>query len=185
MLEIKLFTPEGLNISGDVKEDQPTFCANAAKKAKWYFKKADMPVVADDGGLEIAVLNSEPGVYSRRWPGYEASDDELIDYTLEKLADFPSREDRQAQLTTCVVFYNGEHLLRETGAIKGYITQEPSKQKTAGYPFRDIFVVSGLEKYYNELTKKEHQQVNHRQEAVENLTCRLLKNKIWGKNRST
>src|SRR5688572_5276477 len=69
----------------DVKETGETFEENAVLKAKKYFEWSGIPTVADDSGLEIDYLVGEPGVLSRRWPGYEATDQELIDMALKKM----------------------------------------------------------------------------------------------------
>src|SRR3989344_4202727 len=72
-----------------VDESGSTFEENSILKAKSFFEWSNVPTIADDGGLEIDFLNGEPGVKSRRWPGYEGSDEELINMALEKLRGVP------------------------------------------------------------------------------------------------
>src|SRR3989344_8908543 len=78
-----------LAIEAEPEEDGKTFEENARKKAEFYSWFSDLPVLAEDGGIEIDYLNGEPGVYSRRWPGHKATDQELIDLSLEKLRGVP------------------------------------------------------------------------------------------------
>ena len=90
----------------DIEETGETFLENAVLKAKKYFEWSGIPAVSDDGGLMIDTLNGEPGVLSRRWPGYEATDQELIDIALTKLKDVP-QDKRTAHLRTVGVYYDG------------------------------------------------------------------------------
>jgi len=69
-LPLKMVSLRDLKIRKKPKEDGKTFRENAIKKAKFYSRLAQLPILADDGGLEIDYLKGEPGVKSRRWPGY-------------------------------------------------------------------------------------------------------------------
>ena len=145
----------------EVEETGSTFRENALLKARAYFEWSGLPTIADDGGLEIDFLNGEPGVVSRRWPGYEATDQELIDMALEKLKGV-SREKRTAHLTTVGAFYDGQHELSEIASIDGYITEEQLVDCNPGYPFRAIFWIPEKKCLYQHLTPEEHEEVNHR-----------------------
>lgn len=167
---IKIFTLGELGINKKPEEKGKTFCQNSKIKARFYGNLSGFPTIADDGGLIIPSLNNQPGVRSRRWLGYEASDEELINYTLKKLNNF-SKEQRVAYLITCVSFYNpiNKDYFFQQKKIKGYIAEKPSGKPTEGYPFRALFIVEKFNKYYDELTEKEHQEVNHRLKALTRL----------------
>jgi len=171
--EFELVYPQDLGLKDEVEETGQTFAANSELKARHYFNLAQIPVLADDGGLEIDRLGGEPGVKSRRWLGRPATDEELIQETLTRLAKFPAKADRTAWLKTVITYFDGQQLLQETGAIKGYIAPQPSKNRTVGYPFRDLLIVEEFNKYYGELTDQEHQQVNHREKALRRLMLKL------------
>ncbi len=178
---VKIFSLKDLKIKEKPEETGKTFKENALIKAEFYGKLTKMPVIADDGGLIIPFLNNEPGVKSRRWLGYEADDEELINFTLKKLENTKPK-DRRAYLKTCVVFYYPEKklLFTQTEKISGWIAQKTSKKRIAGYPFRALFVVKKFNKYYDELTKKEHQEINHRLKALKKIVEKIIKNKkLW------
>ena len=80
---VEVFTLSDVKV-GDKEpvETGKTFKENALLKAKFYANLAHMPVLSDDGGLKIPYLKNAPGVKSRRWLGYEATDEELIEHTL-------------------------------------------------------------------------------------------------------
>ncbi len=124
--------------------------------------------MADDSGLEIDFLGGEPGVQSRRWPGYEASDQELIDMALKKLKGVPW-EKRTARLRAVGTYYDGKHTIVKSAAIEGVIIEEYAGHCEPGYPFRSIFWIPRFGKLYQDLTEEEHEQINHRKALYESL----------------
>ena len=188
----KDFKPVTLADLPDVEETGKTFEENSLLKAKKYFEwfyaqqgsslyNKDDPCIgciADDGGLEIDFLKGEPGVKSRRWPGYEATDQELIDIAIEKLKEVPW-EKRTAHLRTVGTFYDGRNILTETAAVDGYIVEEAPSYCEKGYPFRSIFWIPKFNKLYQDLTDKEHQEVNHRRTVYSKLGHSILR---WFQN---
>jgi XTP/dITP diphosphohydrolase len=175
---IQIVTLNNLNISEEPEETGKTFEENARLKAKYYGDLANLSVVVDDGGLIIPFLNNEPGVKSRRWLGRDATDQELIDYTIHRLSAFQKNK-RTAYLKVAVCFYNPKtkFICFETEKIKGYIAEKPSGKATEGYPFRALFIVEEFNKYYDELTGEEHEKINHRLKAVKRLVQKI-KNQI-------
>ncbi len=157
----------------DIEETGKTFLENATLKARAYFKLSGIPAVADDGGLEIDALNGEPGVLSRRWPGYEATDQELIDMALSKLKDVPW-DKRTAHLRTVGVYYDGRDTLHVQGSIDGYIVEKQTAPCEKGYPFRSIFLIPRFNKLYQDLTNEEHEQINHRRFVYSELGKQIL-----------
>lgn len=165
-----------MGIAADVEETGTTFLENAQLKAEFYGNLAALPTIADDGGLMIDALNGEPGVKSRRWPGYEASDEELIQMTLDKMKDIPL-ENRTAQFKTVLYFYDPKNKAKfyEEGIIHGSIAEKPTDRPTNGYPYRALFIIKDLNKMYDELTEAEHHQVNHRLKALTRLSEQIEK----------
>lgn len=167
----------GFDNVGKPNETGKTFKENALLKAKYYAEKTGLPTVADDGGIEIDFLNGEPGVLSRRWPGHEATDEELIKYTLKKLDKVPAHK-RGAQLSTCLCFLDPQTKKTEfvQESVRGVIDSKPSDERIEGFPYRALFVVDAYKKYYDELTPQEHDKINHRLKAVSKLSDVILRN---------
>ncbi len=84
-LEIKLLSLADLGIKDDFEETGKTYQENALGKAKFYHQLSGLPSLADDSGLSVEALNGEPGINSRTWPGYRASDQELLKMLLAKM----------------------------------------------------------------------------------------------------
>lgn len=170
----RILSPQDYHFRKKPNEIGTTFRENAFIKARFYINKVDLPILADDGGIEIDALHGEPGVKSRRWLGDNASDEELINYTLEKLKNVPFPK-RICRLKTVLCFWDKKRGLKIflDAHIKGHIAVKASPLKTAGYPFRAIFIVDRLNKLYQDLNSKEHEQYNHRKKAILKLINKL------------
>lgn len=166
-LPIELVTLKDLNITADVQEDGKTFEENAIKKVKFYSKLVNLPTIAEDSGLEIDYLNGEPGVHTKRWLGYDASENELISATLERLKGVPM-EKRGAQLRVAIAIAISDGEIKTfEGAIRGFIMEKPIAKIIPGYPFRTLFYLPEIKKVLGELTMEEEAKFAHRKKAVE------------------
>ena len=187
---IKIVSLNDLKIHAQPIENGETFQENAEIKARFYGDLTKYPTIADDGGLVIPHLNNEPGVKSRRWLGRESTDEELIQHTLVHLRGV-NHADRIAYLETCICFYlpathpqGGQAqqahpaggigiVICESEKIRGHIAEKPSPRRIEGYPYRALFIVDKFNKYYDELTDEEHQQINHRLKALKRLIRKI------------
>ncbi len=179
-LSLKLLSLNDLGIKDRVEEDGKTFEENAKKKAVFYANLSGLPTIADDGGVEIDYLGGEPGVKSRRWiDGKEASDEELISYTLQKLKGVPEKQ-RQAQLRVCLALAlpGGKTYVSE-GKIRGLISEHIFHVLTPGFPFRSLLYIPKIGKYYHHenLTREENLKYNHRGKALRKLK-RIIQEKV-------
>lgn len=158
------------------EETGTTIEENSLLKARYYGDITRMPTLADDGGFEIDALNGEPGVKSNRWLGRKSSDQELINYTLTRLKGV-SFEKRTAKGRLCLTYYNPQSgvCVSVTDSIEGIIAEKPVTASVPGFPYRALFYVPRFQKYYDELTSEEHEQVNHRKKAVSRIIPHILK----------
>lgn len=171
---VKILTLNDVGVEQHPQENGQTFCDNAKIKARFFAYLTGLPTIADDGGLIIPYLNNEPGVKSRRWLGYEATDEELINHTLLHLRGV-KKANRTAYLQTCLCFFypKSNRLFCEAEKIEGAVAEKPSGKVTEGYPFRALFVVDKFNKYYDKLTEKEHKEINHRLIALKRLIKKI------------
>lgn len=168
--DVSLVFLDDLNIENEPEETGKTFSENAQLKAMYFSHISHLPTVADDGGITIDVLNGEPGVHSKRWLGREASDSELMEYTLKRLHGIPE-EKRKCKLTLCLHYFNpfrNTHL-EVIKSIEGHIAHHSGGLVRPGFPYRALFIVDMFNKFYDELAHEEHDQVNHRLLAVKEL----------------
>ena len=76
-LDINVLPQSDFNVP-DVPETGTTFVENAIIKARHAAKITGLPAIADDSGLEVDALNGAPGVYSARFAGVDASDQQRL-----------------------------------------------------------------------------------------------------------
>ncbi len=172
--KIKIISLTDLKIFSEPEETGSTFEENSLLKAKYYAYIAKTPTIADDGGLTVNALRGEPGVKSRRWPGYAATDEELITYALKRLLIIsPNR--RSARMSTVITFFDPRTntIFTEAAEVEGHLLDKVYSNWTRGYPYRALFVVDQFNKYYDELTAEEHDQINHRKIIVKRLAPKI------------
>jgi len=163
---VEFVTLVDVGITEKPEETGETCEENAILKAKFYYEKSDgMPTLADDGGLEIDELGGEPGVHSRRWPGYEAIDEELVDYTLEKMKGIPQEKRGAKFIAVLAIAVNAKQVCTFRGELKGRIAEEPHYPIVPGYPFRSIFYEFKTRRVLSELPLEELPN-GHREQAV-------------------
>ncbi len=98
---MELLSPDDIGIEGEPDETGLTFETNARIKARYYARRSGLPTLADDSGLEVDALDGGPGVFTRRYAGPDASDDDNNAKLLAELGDLPA-EDRGARYV-CVL----------------------------------------------------------------------------------
>lgn len=162
-----------LGIAENVEETGSTFTDNALIKAKFFHELAGLPTLSDDGGIEIDALGGEPGVKSRRWKGYEMTDQEMVDYTLERLQGIPW-DKRTCRLIAILCYVApGKNPFFARGAIEGIITLKQETPIIHGYPFRSIMRLKELDKMYSAITEAELTAISHRLKAINALRAQI------------
>ena len=105
-------------VNFQVTEDGTTLEENALLKAKAFFDKTNLPVISDDSGLFVDALNGEPGVYSARYSGENATDDDNCNKLLFELKDI---ENRSAKFKTIICYYDSKQFNFFEGICVGSI----------------------------------------------------------------
>jgi XTP/dITP diphosphohydrolase len=167
----KIYTLDDFPAVGDVIEDGDTFEANALKKAKHVAAATRMTAIADDSGLEVDALDGAPGVYSARYAGEGASDDQNSAKLLDALKDVPD-EKRGARFACCIALVSSGDVKTFMGYIKGTIGRELKGENGFGYD--PLFYPEGSEKTFAEVKDTEKNAISHRAMALRELQKYLL-----------
>ena len=156
-----------------IEETGSTFEENALLKAKTVYDIIGLPVIGDDSGLEVVALNNQPGVYSSRFAGDNASDDDNIDKLLKKMHNIPT-EKRTARFR-CVVAFLGtrsdDQPVFFEGEWAGYIAKERTGKNGFGYD--PVFVDLQSNLTAAELESDQKNKISHRGKAVQSLKSYL------------
>jgi XTP/dITP diphosphohydrolase len=185
----------------EVVEDGETFQANARKKAQSYGDALGMRVLADDSGLEVALLGGAPGVYSARYAGEptndEANNQKLIRDLNEKwingdfaalapaelkILEMATAQGKQqhcigilslARYVCHLTFYNpaDKSVVEATGEAHGAIIRYP--KGTGGFGYDPYFWVASKQRTMAELTPAEKHAISHRGAALRSLVDKL------------
>ena len=152
-------------------EDQPTFDANARKKAEHYSRLAPGEIVlADDSGLAVDALGGAPGVHSARYANGAGAGNSPDDANNDKLLrEMRGRNDRAAAFV-CVIAAarDGQTLATFRGEARGVLLDTP--RGSGGFGYDPLFFFPALGKTFAELAPEEKAKVSHRGQAF----CRFL-----------
>ncbi len=164
-LPIKLLSAADLGLNLSVVEDGSTYFENALKKARAFFEATGLPTLADDSGLEVALLDSLPGIHSHRFaPMENATDRDRRHYLLQQLANFP--QPWLAEFHCEIVFITPDELIHNShGICSGKIVVEERGENGFGYD--PIFCISEkAELTMAQLPDTEKNLISHRANAL-------------------
>lgn len=161
---IAVLSLEDIGCTEDIPETANSIEGNAILKANYVTEKYGYNCFADDTGLEVAVLNGEPGVYSARYAGEQKDANNNMDKLLSNLEN---KSNRKAQFKTVIALNINKNQHLFTGIVKGNIIQE--KIGTQGFGYDPIFVAENDTRTFAELTIEEKATISHRGIAVKQL----------------
>lgn len=171
-LGIEVVAQSELGVS-DAEETGTTFAENSLIKARHASDATGLPAIADDSGLVVDALDGRPGVYSARYAGRDATDDENIDKLLEELAGVEEKLRGAAFHCVASFILPGESkAVVAEGVWQGSILM--TRRGDSGFGYDPVFLdpASGLSAA--ELTAGQKNVRSHRGKALRELV-RLLK----------
>jgi XTP/dITP diphosphohydrolase len=159
-----------------VEETGATFLANALLKARHAAAATLLPALADDSGLEVDALNGRPGVWSARFAGVAASDQDNLEYLLRELQHVPQEQRRARYQCVIVLVRSAEDRapLVAHGTWEGRIAAAP--RGSGGFGYDPVFVpadVAGAARSAAQLSPAEKNAVSHRGQALRALLAGL------------
>lgn len=156
----------------EIVEDGETFEANSEKKARSIMELCGSITIADDSGLMVDALGGAPGVYSARFAGEDGNDQKNNEKLLELLTDV-APEKRTARFVSVItmVYPDGAKIVAR-GECEGHIIYHPKGSNGFGYD--PLFIPTGYDKTFAELSGEEKNKISHRAIALQNLRQHLL-----------
>lgn len=158
---------------GSVEETGLTFIENALIKARNAAKISGLAAIADDSGIEVDALNGQPGIYSARFAGEDATDKANNQKLLQSLDGLP-KEQRTARFHSVLVYMR--HAQDPTpvichGSWEGYILEAPAGNQGFGYD--PLFYVPDHNCAAAELSREQKNSISHRAKAMAQLLAQL------------
>jgi XTP/dITP diphosphohydrolase len=144
------------------EETGATFEENAIQKALYYSKHCDGPLFVDDSGLSVDALGGAPGVYSARFAGPNATDEENNRLLLERMRGV---SDRRARFVCVVALAESGRLLHTfRGEVEGQLTDAP--EGTNGFGYDPLFFYAPFDSTFGQAPLEQKMQVSHRSRAL-------------------
>jgi XTP/dITP diphosphohydrolase len=159
-------------------ETGQTFAENALLKACHAAAASRLPALADDSGIEVDALGGRPGIYSARFAGAGASDQDNLRKMLNELRDTPP-EKRTARYQCVIAFVasaTDPTPILASGTWEGTLISDP--RGLGGFGYDPIFVPLGFDRTAAELDAVQKNSLSHRGQALRALAAQLQNRRV-------
>ncbi|HID95594.1 MAG TPA: XTP/dITP diphosphatase [Candidatus Latescibacteria bacterium] len=163
-LGIQLSSLDDCGSVAELIEKGGTLEENAMHKALTVARQLRLPALADDSGLEVDHLKGGPGVFSSRFAGDGASDEENNEKLLEALKGVPAQKRGAAFRCVMVLAMPDGRFWTAEGRCEGRIAEVPTG--TGGFGYDPLFFVPELGKTFAELRPEVKNRISHRAKAL-------------------
>ena len=167
---IKIHSTSEFNLKSPI-ENGKTFKENSLIKSKYFSKKIDMTCLADDSGLEIDLLDKNPGIYSARWAGKPSDFGKAIKRVYRELnkkdKKWKNKKIKARFVCALSISYLNKKIACVLGKVEGQISHEPKGKNGFGYD--PIFIPSGKSKTFGEMEPSKKYKIDHRFNAFKKL----------------
>jgi len=169
-INIEILSLNDVGFKDEIPETEETFEGNAKIKAETIYNTFKLPTIADDSGIIAMQLGNEPGVYSARYAGENATDEDNNRKLLDRLKSYP--EPHKGKFICAAVYYFGADFILAMGEIVGTIIKEP--RGTNGFGYDPLFLPDGYDKTTAELPPEIKNKISHRFRAFDQLKKYLM-----------
>ena len=164
ILSLEDFTTEDIDETGSSYEE------NAMLKAKKASELSNYPSLGDDSGLEVKLLNNDPGLFSARYSGKNATDETNIKKLLKEIKNL---ENAKAKFVSTLAFYDPQKNLElfSFGELEGQIIKE--KKGNNGFGYDPIFKIKNSCLTLAEVSFQERMKISHRAKSTQEMLKHL------------
>ena len=167
---IKTYSTDDYNLKSP-REDGLTFEENSLIKSKYFSKKSKLICLADDSGLEIDILNKDPGIYSARWGGKNGDFKKAIKKVYRELykkdKNWQKKKIKARFVCALSICFFDEKIFSVQGKVEGFISNEPRGKNGFGYD--PIFIPKNKKKTFGEMNSLQKYKIDHRSVAFKKI----------------
>jgi len=167
---IKTYSTSEFNLKSP-KEDGLSFIENSLIKSKYFSKKTKLICLADDSGLEIDLLDKNPGIYSARWGGKRGDFDKAINRVYRELKKkdkkWKQKKIKARFICALSISYLDKKISSVLGKVEGYISNEP--RGSNGFGYDPIFIPKNKNKTFGEMSSLQKYKMDHRFDAFKKI----------------
>tara|TARA_B100000424_G_scaffold128190_1_gene96995 strand:+ start:235 stop:837 length:603 start_codon:yes stop_codon:yes gene_type:complete len=166
----KIYSPKDYKLKSP-KENGKSFLENSLIKAKYFSLKTKKICIADDSGLEISLLNNQPGIFSARWGGKKNN----FDLAIKKIYSKLSKKDKKWKnkiikarfVCALTIFGLKKKPIQSLGIVNGKISRE--KVGKNGFGYDPIFIPNGKNKTFGQMKYFDKLKIDHRMKAYKKI----------------
>ena len=167
---LEIYSPKDFKMKSP-SENGKTFKENSLIKAKFFSKKSKMTCLSDDSGLEIDVLDGDPGIYSARWGGKKGDFKKAMNRVFKELdkKDKNWREKKiKARFICALTIYSmNKEIINSVGKVEGFIS--PIIKGKNGFGYDSIFIPIGKKITFGEMMASQKYKIDHRFKAFKKI----------------
>ena len=160
---LEIYSPSEFKIKSPA-ENGKTFEENSLVKARYFSNKSKMICLSDDSGLEVDILDGNPGIYSARWGGKKGDFIKAMNRVFKELdkKDKKWKNKRIKARFVCALTVYGfsKKLINSIGKVEGNISSSPKGKNGFGYD--PIFIPTGKKITFGEMKPLEKYKIDHR-----------------------
>ena len=167
---IKIYSTANFKLKSPL-ENGSTFKENSLIKSQYFSKKTNLVCLADDSGLEIDILNKDPGIYSARWAGKSGNFNKAIKRVYNALdkkdKNWKQKKIKARFVCALSICFLNKKIALVVGKIEGSISNEP--KGTNGFGYDPIFIPINKKKTFGEMVPSQKYKIDHRYQAFKKI----------------
>ena len=167
---LEIYSPSDFKIKSPI-ENGKSFEENSLIKAKYFSKKSKMACLSDDSGLEVDILNGDPGIYSARWGGTKGNFNIAMNRVFKELnkkdKSWKTKKIKARFICSLTIYVSNKEIVTSTGKIEGYIS--PKIKGKNGFGYDPIFIPIGKKITFGQMKKLQKYKIDHRFKAFKKI----------------
>ena len=167
---IKIYSTTNFKLKSPL-ENGSTFKENSLIKSQYFSKKTNLICLADDSGLEIDILNNDPGIYSARWAGKSGNFNKAIKRVYKALdkkdKNWKQKKIKARFVCALSICFLNKKIALVVGKVEGFISNEP--KGINGFGYDPIFIPISKKKTFGEMVPSQKYKIDHRYQAFKKI----------------
>ena len=167
---LKIYSTSNFKVKSPV-ENGKTFEENSLIKARYFSKKSKMICLSDDSGLEIDILEGDPGIYSARWGGKQGDFVKAMNRVFRELSKkdkyWKTKKIKARFICALTIYGPNQKTISSVGKIEGYISS--SIKGKNGFGYDPIFIPNGKKITFGEMKSLQKYKIDHRFKAFKKI----------------
>ncbi len=167
---LEIYTPSDFKIKSPI-ENGKTFEENSLIKSKIFFKKSKMVCLSDDSGLDIDILDGDPGIYSSRWGGKNSNFIKAMNRVFKELykkdKKWKKKKIKARFVCALTIYWHDKKIINSIGKIEGHVS--PFMKGKNGFGYDPIFSPLGKKITFGQMEPLEKYKIDHRFKAFKKI----------------